>query len=159
MPDRSATSPFEVRPRAGRPPPIRRRLGWRVTLVIALGGALGSLARYAVAVAWPTPARGFPWATFVTNVTGCLVIGALMVLISEVWTTHRLVRPFLGVGVVGSFTTFSAYTVETQQLLDAGRAPVALGYLFGTLAAALLAVQLGVVLTRLGARRRVRRGG
>jgi CrcB protein len=95
----------------------------------------------------------------VTNVTGCLVIGALMVLISEVWTTHRLVRPFLGVGVVGSFTTFSAYTVETQQLLDAGRAPVALGYLFGTLAAALLAVQLGVVLTRLGARRRVRRGG
>jgi CrcB protein len=157
MSNPSAPSPFDVRSHVRRPSPERRRPAWDITLTVGVGGALGSVARYALAAAWP--ADGLPWATFVTNVGGCLLIGVLMVLIVEVWVAHRLVRPFLGVGVLGGFTTFSTYTVQTQQLLQADRALLALGYLLGAMVAALLAVQLGIVLARLVTRRRIRRGG
>ena len=128
---------------------------WGVTATIALGGALGALARYGVSTAWPHPPAGFPWATVVINVTGCFLIGALMVVLTEIaGRPHPLARPFLGVGILGGFTTFSTYTVEVQRLLAGGHAGVALLYLFGTLGAALVAVQLGVVATRLLARTR-----
>jgi fluoride exporter len=159
MTNPSAASPFDVRPQVRRPSLKRRRPPWDISLVVGVGGALGSVARYALAAAWPAQADGFPWATFVTNVGGCLLIGVLMVLIVEVSVAHRLVRPFLGIGVLGGFTTFSTYTVQTQQLLQVDRALLALGYLLGTPVAALLAVQLGIVLTRLVTRRRVRQGG
>ncbi len=71
-----------------------------------------------------------------------------MVLITEAWTAHRLVRPFLGVGVLGGFTTFSTYAVEVQQAVAAGAVRTGLLYLAGTLVAALVAVRLGVTLTR-----------
>jgi fluoride exporter len=89
-----------------------------------------------------------PWATLLINVTGCVLIGVLMVLILEVWVAHRLVRPFLGVGVLGGYTTFSTYAVEAEQLIAAGRPWLALAYLVGTAVAALVAVQVGVGLTR-----------
>ncbi|MEV4701872.1 fluoride efflux transporter CrcB [Actinoplanes sp. NPDC049316] len=124
---------------------------------VALGGALGALARYGLATAWPHLPGGFPWATFATNVSGCLLIGILMVLITEVWSAHRLVRPFLGVGVLGGYTTFSTYTGEVQQLVAAGAARTGLVYLAGTVLAALAAVYAGVSAARLVTRRR-RRG-
>jgi CrcB protein len=154
-----AASPFELRPSVRRPSRERRILPWDITLVVGIGGAFGSVARYALAEAWQAPTYGVPWATFLTNVGGCVLIGVLMVLIVEVWVAHRLVRPFLGVGVLGGFTTFSTYTVQIDQLLEAGRTLPALGYLLGTLVGALLAVQAGIVLTRLLTRRRIRRGG
>jgi CrcB protein len=116
--------------------------------VIAAGGALGACARYGVSLALPPPPDGWPWATLLVNTSGCLLIGVLMVLIVDVWIGHRLIRPFLGVGVLGGYTTFSAYSVEAHQLLLAGRPGLALGYLGTTVAAALLAVQAGVGLTR-----------
>lgn len=119
-----------------------------VVAVVALGGGLGSVARYGLAQWWPTRAGTFPWATFAVNVFGCLLIGALMVLITEVWSAHRLVRPFLGIGVLGGFTTFSTYTAETRGLLQPGTVGLAVGYLAGTMLAALLAVIVGVWLTR-----------
>ena len=122
--------------------------------VIAAGGLTGALARYGLVRAWPAPAGGFPWATFVINVFGCLLIGVLSVLVSEVWAAHRLVRPFLGTGLLGGFTTFSGYAEQTRALLAAGRAAVAFGYLGGTVGAALVAVELGVVATRWAARPR-----
>jgi fluoride exporter len=130
-----------------------RRAPWSVLGMISAGGALGALARYGLAVAWPHRPDRFPWATFVTNVTGCLLIGVLMVLIADVWAAHRLLRPFLGVGVLGGYTTFSTYTVDIQQLVAAGAARTGLLYLIGTLAAALAAVYLGIALTRLATRR------
>nr|WP_205670329.1 MULTISPECIES: fluoride efflux transporter CrcB [unclassified Amycolatopsis] len=116
--------------------------------MIALGGGLGALARYGLAQALPTETGGFPWATFWTNVAGCFLIGVLMVLVTEAWSAHRLVRPFLGVGVLGGFTTFSTYAVEARNLLRPDTVPLAFGYLGGTLAAALLAVLLGHAITR-----------
>jgi CrcB protein len=117
---------------------------------IAAGGVIGATARYGLSVAWPHhQPGGFPWATFVTNVSGCLLIGVLMVLITEAWTAHRLVRPFLGVGVLGGYTTFSTYAVDIQQAIAADHPRVALLYLAATLAAALAAVHTGIVLARL----------
>ena len=115
---------------------------------IALGGGLGALARHGLALALPTDPGGFPWHTLLTNVSGCLLIGVLMVLITEVRTAHRLVRPFLGVGVLGGFTTFSTYAVEIRELLRPGTVTMAFGYLAGTLVAALLAVIAGMATTR-----------
>ena len=132
---------------------------WDVVAVVAAGGALGALGRYGLSVAVPPPPGGFPWATFVTNVSGCLLVGVLMVSLTETGgRPHRLVRPFLGVGVLGGYTTFSTYVMETQQLVTAGAPRLAVVYLFGTLAAALTAVQVGIVVTRVAVRARKRRG-
>ncbi len=150
----------EVRPEVEMPidpdvdlriPRQRRELTRRhgpVLGVIALGGGLGALARYGLARLWPAAPGHFPWATFITNVAGCFLIGVLMVLITEVWTAHRLVRPFLGTGILGGFTTFSTYAVEFHNLLRPNTIGLAFGYLAGTLAAALLATTAGVWLVR-----------
>jgi len=136
-----------------RPRAAWRRAPWAVLGVISAGGVLGALGRYGLATAWPHRPGRFPWATFVTNVSGCLLIGVLMVLVTEVWSAHRLLRPFLGVGVLGGYTTFSTYAVDVQQLVAAGAARTALAYLGGTLVAALAAVYVGVTLARLATRR------
>src|SRR4051794_13988189 len=66
--------------------------------VIAVGGAIGSLARYGAAAAWPHTVSAFPWATLLVNVSGCLLLGALMATL-ELRRAHRLVRPFVGTGI------------------------------------------------------------
>ncbi|MGO4463582.1 CrcB family protein [Streptomyces sp. M-16] len=130
----------------------------RVLTAIAAGGALGASARFGVSLLWPTGPGAFPWATFWINVSGCALIGVLMVLISEGGRSapHPLVRPFVGVGVLGGFTTFSTYAVEFSGLLDAGRAEVALAYAGFTVVAALGAVWAAASATRLAVRRAVR---
>jgi CrcB protein len=82
------------------------------------------------------------------NVSGCFLIGVLMVVITELTEPHRLVRPFLGVGVLGGYTTFSTATVEVQQLALHGRAALALGHLLGTVVGALVAAALGMASVR-----------
>ncbi|WNI23842.1 fluoride efflux transporter CrcB [Streptomyces sp. ITFR-16] len=119
-----------------------------VVAVVALGGAIGSSARYGAGLLWPTPAGAFPWTTLTVNVIGCAVIGVFMVVISDVWAAHRLVRPFFGTGVLGGFTTFSTYAVDIERLVDGGRARTGLAYLGLTLLAALAAVWSAVWLTR-----------
>ncbi len=119
---------------------------WDILLVIAVGGALGSLARWALTEVTPKVTGLQPWAaTWLENVTGGLLLGGLMVLVLDVWPPNRYLRPFVGVGVLGGYTTFSTYMLDTWELLAAGRSPLALGYLFGTLLTGLLAVWLGVV--------------
>lgn len=131
---------------------VRRRLltgaRLRVLAVISIGGALGALARYGVALALPTPPGGFPWSTFIINVTGCALIGVLMVLVTDVFTGRPLLRPFIGVGVLGGYTTFSTYANEIRALLRPGSLPIAFAYLAGTLVCALLAVLVGMVAAR-----------
>jgi CrcB protein len=119
-----------------------------VLAVVALGGGLGALARYGAGLLWPVRPGGFPWATFAVNVLGCFLIGVLMVLLTEVYSAHRLARPFLGVGVLGGFTTFSTYAVEIRELLAPGTVGLAFGDLAGTVIMALLAVLAGARLTR-----------
>lgn len=122
--------------------------------MVAAGGALGAAARYGLGVAWPVAAGGFPWVTLVINVAGCAALGALMELLADLTATHRLVRPFLGTGVLGGFTTFSTYAVETRQLLDAGRPGLAAAYVLATLVGALAVVWAGTMGIRTVTRRR-----
>ena len=123
---------------------------------VSVGGALGALARWGIGLAWPTPHGGFPTATLLINVVGCLLMGVLVVHVAEVREAHPLVRPFLGVGVLGGFTTFSTFAVDAQQLLAGGRLGVALGYLAATVLGSVGAAALGLALARAtapGARR------
>ena len=91
---------------------------WDIALAVALGGAVGGGLRYLLNVALPDQATGFPW------------------------------RPFLGVGVLGGFTTFSTYTMDTHRLLSAGEVPLGLLYLFGSMAVGLAASWAGIQLAR-----------
>ena len=75
--------------------------------------------------------EGFPWATFIENVSGGFLLGVLMVFLLDVWLPHRYLRPFLGVGVLGGYTTFSTYMLESRDLLAGGRAATAFAYLAG----------------------------
>lgn len=124
---------------------LRRR---DVLAVIAIGGALGSLARWGVAQALPHPAGSFAWSTFVTNVLGCFLTGLLMVVVVEVAPPSRYLRPFLGVGVLGGFTTFSTAMLDTRAMLVAGRPATAAAYVLGSTAAGLAAVLLALLLAR-----------
>lgn len=144
-------------PAAEFPRPPRPRQ-WDVLAVIALGGGLGSTARYGLAQAWPTTPGTFPWATFTTNVSGSLLLGLLMVHVLEIWPPSRYLRPFLGVGILGGFTTFSTYTVEVRGLLAGGRVSLADAYALSSLVAGLAAVWTGMALARLLGRLPVRRG-
>ncbi|MFD0055222.1 fluoride efflux transporter FluC [Streptomyces sp. NPDC127168] len=120
--------------------------GWRVqapvVAVVALGGGAGAAARYAAALWWPTRSGGFPWTTFWVNVAGCAAMGVLMVAVTEVWDVHRLVRPFLGTGVLGGFTTFSTYAADIRGLLADGHPGTGLAYLAATPLTTLTAVWL-----------------
>ncbi|GAA1676534.1 hypothetical protein GCM10009733_086790 [Nonomuraea maheshkhaliensis] len=80
--------------------------------------------------------------------SGCLLIGVLMVLITEARPAHRLVRPFLGVGVLGGYTTFSTYAVDVRRTVEAGAPLTGLAYLVATMLAAVAATAAGVWLTR-----------
>ncbi|MFD9462514.1 fluoride efflux transporter CrcB [Streptomyces sp. NPDC060027] len=133
---------------------------WRgqgpVVAMVSLGGAVGATARYGAGQLWPTQTGTFPWTTFAINVVGCAVIGVFMVLITDAWPAHRLVRPFFGTGVLGGFTTFSTYAVDIRTLVGAGHPGTGLGYLAATLCAALAAVWLGTTAARRALARRRR---
>jgi CrcB protein len=120
-----------------------------VLLVIAAGGALGSLGRWGVGRVLPHRPGEMPWSTVAVNLVGCLAIGALMVVVLEVAPPSRYLRPLLGTGVLGGFTTFSTYTLDAAALVDARRAPAAILYLVGSLLGGLVAVWVGAVLARL----------
>jgi fluoride exporter len=134
-------------------PAQRRQRSWdpAVLTAIAAGGVLGAEARYGMSV-WITHDPGqWPWATLLVNISGCFLIGILMVVITELTSPHRLVRPFIGVGVLGGYTTFSTAMVDVQQLALAGRAVAALGYLVTTVTAAVAVAFAGVIVTRAAA--------
>ncbi|MET8339933.1 fluoride efflux transporter CrcB [Streptosporangium canum] len=125
-----------------------RRSHYGVLAMVAAGGAIGAGARYGAALLWPTAAGSFPWTTLGVNVSGCLVIGILLVALTEVWTAPAWVRPFFATGVLGGYTTFSTYCLEIERLVAAGRPEAALGYLAATLLMALVAVTAGAWTTR-----------
>ncbi|QQQ77773.1 CrcB family protein [Saccharothrix sp. 6-C] len=108
----------------------------RIVAAVALGGGIGGVARYGLSTVVPGP-----WGTLVVNVVGSALIGVLMVLVPRL---HPLARPFLGIGVLGGFTTFSGYALDAVRL--GGLTAVA--YLFGTLFLALCATFAAMAATR-----------
>ena len=117
-------------------------------LLAALGGALGALARWGVAVALPRSPGGWPSATLAVNLLGCLLIGALIAVLAARRPDDERLRTFLGAGVLGGFTTFSAFAVEVADLLRAGTPWAAAGYGAMSVVGGLLMVAAGL---RIGA--------
>ena len=119
---------------------------------VAIGGVVGALARAGISALVPhADAAAWPWATFATNLLGCLLLGVLLDAIDsrhETWTLTNprrahLARPLLASGVLGGFTTFSTFSVEAYGLMRAGAAGSALLY-------AVASVVLGVLMVLVG---------
>lgn len=116
-------------------------------LLVAAGGAVGTALRAMGLWTWPPADGGLPWITLGENLLGAFLLGLLL----TGWLRHRpdsaFLRLFLGAGVLGSFTTFSAFAVDLVALPMAGRPLAALGYLalsvVGGLSAAALGLHLG----------------
>ena len=109
----------------------------------ALGGAQGALARWGVAEALPREPGAWPWATLLVNLSGCLVLGYLIGRVLDRAIGPPWLRPFLATGVLGGFTTYSAFAVETVQMAEAGRVGTAAGYVLASVAGGVLAAALG----------------
>lgn len=121
---------------------------WPVVAAVSTGGGIGAAARYGASLLWPTAPGTFPATTFAINAIGCAVIGVFMVVITDAWAAHRLVRPFFGTGVLGGFTTFSTYAVDIRKLVDGGHAGTGLAYLAATALTAIASVWAAAALTR-----------
>ncbi|NYG06734.1 CrcB protein [Phycicoccus badiiscoriae] len=113
---------------------------------VAAGGVLGSVGRYAVGLALPHDTGAFAWSTFLVNVTGSLGMGVLVVWVLSMTSPHPWLRPFLGVGVLGGWTTFSSFALDFHAMVQAGHGLLAAAYLVGSLMAGLVAVGLGISL-------------
>ncbi|MBO0842510.1 MAG: CrcB family protein [Nocardioides sp.] len=116
--------------------------------VIAAGGAIGALARWGLATALPHGPDGFPWNTFITNITGCLLLGLLMAYVLGPGAGTRYLRPFVGVGILGGYTTFSTYELDARGLVDVAATPLALVYLVASVALGTAAAWLGLTIGR-----------
>ena len=118
---------------------------------IAVGGGIGSVARYLLSSAFPA-GPGFPWAIFAVNVSGCFCLGVLIVYLLDVWPPRRLLRPFLAVGLIGGYTTFSTYAAGVMMLLTGRAFALADVYALSSVLAALVAVWCGMKVARALAR-------
>jgi fluoride exporter len=120
---------------------------------VAVGGALGTVARYELALAEPVRSGRFPWATFTANMLGSLLLGIVVVVLAETRGSTGALRAFAAVGFCGGLTTFSTWMVESVLLTRDGSTGTAALYLVVSLVAGFAAVTLGVQLTRAVTRR------
>lgn len=114
--------------------------------LIALGGALGALARYFFSN-WITNKSSFifPWGTFSVNVLGCFILGFIYVLGTEKLMINASIRTFLTVGFLGAFTTFSTFSLDTLKIMMSGEIKIAFLYMMGSVGVGLTAAYLGMV--------------
>jgi CrcB protein len=119
-----------------------------VLVAIAIGGALGAVARYQVSQ-WIHISRDtFPWATFWTNITGAFVLGSFVTVVIDRFPSRRYPRPLFAIGFLGAFTTFSTMAVETVTLIKDGHAGLGITYSVVSVAAGLAVAFAGIVAGR-----------
>ena len=117
----------------------------KTLLAIAAGGAIGAVGRYLASIGIHRFAdRGFPWGTLTVNVVGSLLIGLVFVWLTERSVASPLWRAFLMIGLLGGFTTFSSFSLETLNLLQEGAAFRALGNVLLSVSLCILACGLGI---------------
>lgn len=124
------------------------RLAPGVLLAVFIGGGFGGLARYGITFAAAPPADGFPWDILTINLAGAFALALLLILVLEVFSLSPYVRPALGTGFLGAFTTFSSLATATDHLLAHGRPALAIGYVAGSLFGGLVAATLGLACGR-----------
>lgn len=123
----------------------RRRAG--VVTAIGVGGAVGTLGRYGLTAAFPVRVEQFPWTTLGINLGGSLVLGVVLYIAFERRPPSRLLRPFLAIGILGGFTTFSTLAVEVVQRAQ-HRPSIATAYLAASVVGGPLAVLTGAAAIR-----------
>lgn len=143
-------------------PPARRAAPPLVALagLVAAGGAVGVLARAGIEQAFPAAPGGWPWATFWINVAGSLALGALLEILVRSGPDHgwrRAVRLGCGTGVLGGFTTYSTFAVETLLLADDGAAAVGIAYALVSVVVGVAAAAAGITLAAAAHRGRAAR--
>jgi CrcB protein len=118
-------------------------------LVVIVGGGMGSAARYLVGV-WAASEFGsaFPWGTLTVNFVGSFMIGLIATLADDVGAIGPQTRAFLVIGVLGGFTTFSSFSLDTFRLVEQGEPLLALANVFASLMFAAIAVTAGVLVGR-----------
>jgi len=116
--------------------------------VIAIGGAFGSWMRWRLAVWFPVAPESFPTTTLVINLVGAALIGIVLVLYLDRHPQRLLLHSFLGTGILGAFTTFSTFTVETAELLRHSAAVTAVIYVIATVLGGVVATLASMRLTR-----------
>ncbi len=118
-------------------------------LWIALGGALGASGRFFVTSTMGRMiGHGFPWGTVIVNVLGSFIMGALISFMAIKWSTSAEMRAFLTTGILGGFTTFSAFSLDFVTLIERKENVAAIGYAAGSVGLSILAVFAGLVLMR-----------
>jgi fluoride exporter len=117
-------------------------------LAIALGGAAGSVLRYAVQTALRSPSAGLPWGTLAVNLLGSFLIGLCAALVERHGSAGAWARPWLMSGFLGGFTTFSAFSLENVGLLRQGQVLSAFAYILISVAAGLALAYAGYWLAR-----------
>ena len=118
-------------------------------LAIAAGGAIGALLRYWVSTAVQSrTASVFPYGTLTVNVVGSLLIGFLYILLIERLAAGPAVRAFMLIGVLGAFTTFSTFSIETLNLMESGQLGKALVNMLASVIVCVSAAGLGVLAAR-----------
>lgn len=115
---------------------------------IALGGAIGALARVGVAQALPSTPGHWPWATFAVNMAGALMLGYFVTRLQERLPVSTLRRPLIGTGLCGALTTFSTVQIELLRMADHSHYGLACAYLATTVLGGYLAVLLSSALVR-----------
>jgi CrcB protein len=112
-----------------------------------LGGALGAAARYLAVASLGTRASGWPLGTFAVNLLGGFLMGVLAAFVLR-GTASETARLFLGVGVLGGFTTFSAFSLEGFQLISRGQWLLAAGYALASVIGSIAALAVGFAMVR-----------
>lgn len=122
----------------------------KILIFVALGGALGASCRYGVGVAATHLGSGqFPWGTFTVNVAGSVLLGVLAAAMTFTWSPSPELRAFLVVGLLGGFTTFSAFSLDVALLIERDRLALAAVYMFGAVAISIAGLFAGLKLTRM----------
>jgi CrcB protein len=120
----------------------------RTALWVGTAGFFGAIARYTVAGWVSTPEEGFPWGTFVVNVSGCFALGLLVAMFTHRFVVHPDLRVALTVGFLGAYTTFSTFALETFEFGETHDAGLAVLNVVASVIAGLVAVWLGSALGR-----------
>jgi len=117
-------------------------------LTVALGGAIGATLRWLTGqLTLRVMGQGFPWGTVTVNVLGSFLMGVMVVALAQKGGTRA--APFLMTGLLGGFTTFSAFSLDTVALMERGQFSLAAAYVGGSVIVGLAALVLGMTLTRM----------